>query len=117
MIDVQLGDLTVPRKAMVMWSPYLAGRNVEAWGDPLEFRPERHLDPTPEAAAQMDAAWIPFGKGPRRCIGFALAQMELTLVLARLAQRTDLVLADPAIPQPHGLVVNRPKGGVWVSSP
>jgi cytochrome P450 len=65
----------------------------------------------------MEAAWVPFGRGPRRCIGFALAQMELTLVLARLAQRVDLDLVDPTSPRPYGMVVNRPEGGVLVRSP
>jgi cytochrome P450 len=112
--DVTIGDHVIPKGAMVLWSPYLAGRDPDAWPDPLEFRPDRHLDPTPEDAARMDAAWVPFGKGPRRCIGFGLAQMELTFTLARLAQRVDLTLVDPGTPEPHGMVVNRPQGGVVV---
>ena len=62
----------------------------------------------------MDAAWVPFGRGPRRCIGFALAQMELTLILARLAMRVDLHAVNPNTPSPQGMVVNRPRGGVPV---
>ena len=112
--DVTVGDHVVPKKAMVMWSPYLAGRSVDAWGDPLEFRPERHLNPRPESIAQMQAAWVPFGRGPRRCIGFGLAQMELTLILARLALRLDLQAVNQDTPDPHGVVVNRPRGGVPV---
>lgn len=116
-IDVPVGDRVIPRRAMVAWSPHLAGRHPGAWDEPLAFRPERHLDPTPEQAARMEAAWVPFGRGPRRCIGFALAQMELALVLARLAQRVDMELVDPAPPRPHGMVVNRPAGGVRVRRP
>jgi len=96
---------------MILWSPYLAGRDPAIWDDPLEFRPVRHLDPEPVAKAVMDAAWVPFGRGARRCIGFALAQMELTLAISRLAQRwTSPRAAD--IPPPYGMVVNRPTGGV-----
>lgn len=116
-VDVAVGDRVIPRRAMVAWSPYLAGRDPRAWDEPLAFRPERHLDPTPEQAARTEAAWVPFGRGPRRCIGFALAQMELTLVLARLAQRVDLELVDPTTPRPRGMVVNRPAGGVRVRRP
>ena len=112
--EIRVGDHVIPRSAMILWSPYLAGRNGGAWDDPLTFCPDRHLDPTPEAAARMDQAWLPFGKGPRRCIGFALAQMELTLILARLAQRLDLELDRPEVPAPYGMVVNRPQGGVPV---
>lgn len=114
--DVAVGDHVVPRKAMIMWSPYLAGRSIDAWGDPLEFRPERHLDPPPEKVAQMQAAWVPFGRGPRRCIGFGLAQMELTLIVARLALRLDLQAVNQDTPSPQGVVVNRPRGGVPVRS-
>jgi cytochrome P450 len=110
--DVRVGPHTIPRGAMILWSPYLAGRDAGTWDDPLEFRPERHLAPDDAAAAAMAAAWVPFGKGPRRCIGFALAELELTLVLARLAQRVTLVPETVAIPRPYGMVVNRPAGGV-----
>ena len=116
--DVTVGPYTIPRRAMILWSPYLAGRDESAWGDALAFRPQRHLDRDidPSVAAAMHAAWIPFGGGTRRCIGFALAQMELTLAISRLAQRVDLTLETASIPPPYGMVVNRPLGGVRASA-
>ena len=45
------------------------------------------------------------------CLGFALAQMELTLMIARFAQRLDMVPTASEVPRPVGLVVNRPAGG------
>ena len=45
------------------------------------------------------------------CIGFALAQMELTLIIARFAQRLDLTPTATVTPRPVGMVVNRPEGG------
>lgn len=115
MVDVAVGDAVIRRRTAVLWSPYLAGRDPAVWDEPLRFDPDRHLDPTPEAQEAMDAAWVPFGRGPRRCIGFALAQMELTLILARWAQRLDVSLVRPETPTPYGMVVNRPRGGVWVT--
>ena len=64
------------------------------------------------SGARSTARWLPYGKGPRACIGFQLAQMELTLALARLAQRVDVTLVSPATPRPVGMIVNRPAGGV-----
>ena len=84
-----------------MWSPYLAGRHEAAWPDPERFDPDRFLDLDPAQKALSDEAWVPFGKGPRMCIGFALAQMELTLITARLAQR--LALRPTARPPPRRL--------------
>jgi cytochrome P450 len=45
------------------------------------------------------------------CTGFALAQMELTLIIARLSQRLDLRPISTLVPRPVGMVVNRPAGG------
>ena len=58
----------------------------------------------------LDIVWVPFGRGARNCIGFALAQMELTLIVARFAQRLEID-ADGPVPPPTGMVVNRPTGG------
>jgi cytochrome P450 len=111
-VDLVVGGYEIPRGTMVLWSAYLAGRDAEAWTDPLAFDPDRFLDPSPEQRALADLAWVPFGRGARNCIGFALAQMELTLVLARLAQRLDVEPLADAVPRATGMVVNRPEGGV-----
>ena len=63
-------------------------------------------------AAVTEGAWVPFGRGARNCIGFALAQMKLTLVISRLSQRLDVEPLSDALPPPVGMVVNRPAGGV-----
>jgi cytochrome P450 len=110
-VDVSVGSYTIPKRTLVLWSPYLAGRHAETWPDPDRFDPDRldDLDETQRALA--DAAWVPFGRGPRMCVGFALAQMELTLITARLAQRLDLTPTAPHPPEPVGLVVSQPAGG------
>ena len=82
-----------------------------AWPDPLRFDPDRFVDLDDDQRALADMAWVPFGRGARNCIGFALAQMELTLIVARLAQRLDLTPVSSEIPEPVGMVVNRPVGG------
>ena len=109
--DVTVGDYTIPEGTLVLWSPYLAGRNTDAWADPDSFDPDRflHLDDAQRALA--DEAWVPFGRGPRMCVGFALAQMELTLIISRLAQRLDLSPTAPHPPVPTGLIVSQPTGG------
>jgi len=110
--DIELGGHRIRRRTLVLWSAHLAGRDGRCWPEPLRFDPDRFLDPTPEQSALADLAWLPFGGGARNCIGFALAQMELTLITARLAQRIDVELVRRAPPRPVGMVVNRPEGGV-----
>jgi cytochrome P450 len=109
--DVVVGGYRIPKGTLILWSAHLAGRDERAWPDPLRFDPDRFLDLDDEQRALADIAWVPFGRGARNCIGFALAQMELTLVIARLAQRLDIEAATTTKPTAVGMVVNRPAGG------
>jgi len=110
-VDVSVGGYAIPKGTLILWSAHLAGRNAAAWPDPLRFDPDRFVDLDDRQRALADMAWVPFGRGARNCIGFALAQMELTLIVARLAQRLDLTSLSSEIPDPIGMVVNRPTGG------
>jgi cytochrome P450 len=109
--EMQLGGYHIHKSTLLVWSPHLAGRNPDHWVEPLHFNPDRFIHATDEQRALSDLAWIPFGRGPHMCIGFALAQMELALLIARIAQRLDLTPITEEVPQPIGMVVNRPKGG------
>ena len=113
-VDVRLGDHLIPRGALIAWSPYLAGRDPASWDEPLRFNPDRFAGLTPEQKSLSDQAWVPFGRGPHSCLGFALAQMELTLIVARLSQRLDLTRSTADLPRPLGMIVNRPEGGAHV---
>lgn len=114
-----VGPYEVRPRTFVVWSAYLMGRDPAYWDDPTAFRPERFLDDS-GAALDRDAvtnvAYLPFGAGARKCIGFALAQMEMQLVVSRLAQRVDLEPAFTQIPAPEGMVTSRPAGGVPVTA-
>jgi hypothetical protein len=102
-----LGGYRIPKHTLVIWSPHLAGRDPATWNDEERFDPDRFVD-RPRSAP----GWVPFGGGARACIGFALAQLEITVAVARLAQRLRLQPSAPQPPAPTGLVVNRPTGGV-----
>ncbi len=108
-VDVIAGGYRIPRHTLVAWSTHLAGRDPQYWSDPLRFDPDRHLNPTPEQAALARMAWIPYGGGSRNCLGFALAQIELSLILARFAQRLRLEPVGSEVPQPTRR--SRPQGG------
>lgn len=107
--DLVIGGYRIAKGTLILWSAHLAGRDERAWDQPLRFDPDRFLDPDRRPLA--DLAWVPFGRGARNCLGFALAQMELTLVIARLAQRINIESTTPTLPSPRGMVVNRPAGG------
>ncbi len=67
----------------VMISPYVMHRNPRYWPDPEVFDPERHTPEMKESRPKF--AYIPFGGGPRNCIGSNFAMMELQLVVAMVA--------------------------------
>ncbi|HMJ77028.1 MAG TPA: cytochrome P450 [Iamia sp.] len=110
--DLEVGGYRIPKGTMVLWSAHLIGRDPDVWPDPLRFDPDRMFDLDADAKILAETAWVPFGRGARNCIGFALAQMDITLILARLAQRLVVTPTSTAVPHPVGMVVNRPTGGV-----
>jgi cytochrome P450 len=110
--DLDVAGYPITKGTLILWSSHLAGRDPDTWDDPLRFHPNRFLDMTDDQRAAADAAWVPFGGGRRNCIGFALAQMELTLLISRVTQRLDVTPPATGKPGPVGMVVNRPQGGV-----
>ncbi|MBS2020420.1 MAG: cytochrome P450 [Deltaproteobacteria bacterium] len=89
--DVTIGEWTVPRGSEVMVWVYFTHHDPRFYPEPAAFRPERFA---PQAAAALPKmAWLPFGGGPRACIGKSFAMMEARLLLATLAQRHRLVIA------------------------
>ena len=65
-------------------------RDPTLWPDPTEFRSERHTDPS----AEQQRALLPFGLGPRSCIGQHLALAELAQATPALARLGDIELAN-----------------------
>ena len=77
----------------IMISPFVLQRHPDHWEAPNEFRPERFEDGT--AIRAKGYAFIPFGGGPRRCLGMNFAYMELLIVLAMLFRRGEWKMAVP----------------------
>ncbi len=100
----------VGRGSLVAWSPLLVGRDPATWPDPMRFDPSRHHD-----GSEPEYAWVPFGAGPRSCLGFGLARTNLTLLVSRLAQRVDLRRATSGVPEALPGVTSHPVGGVPVT--
>jgi cytochrome P450 len=100
----------IPAGATVLIVPWMLHRKPSLWERADRFEPERF---SPErAAARPRFAYIPFGAGPRICIGAAFALAEATLILATIAQRYRLHL-KPGFPvEPQGLITLRPRSGL-----
>ncbi|WP_454758794.1 cytochrome P450 [Caulobacter segnis] len=98
LVDTEVLGHPVPAGAMVTISPWLMHRHRKLWDAPTAFRPERFIDqPHPWGLE----AFIPFGAGPRVCIGAGFAMAEAQIVLASLLERFEITMADdrPVIPR------------------
>jgi cytochrome P450 len=109
--EVTLGDYTIPPGGMVYVVPYVLQRDSRWFPDPEKFDPDRFSAGRGEQVPTY--AYIPFGAGPRVCIGAAFATMEMVLVVATLVQRCRLVLAPgQREAEPLPLFSLKPRGGV-----
>ncbi len=111
--DDLVGQHVIPAGSILILSPYVTHRNPAFWPNPLGFYPERF---TPEAVQQRPRyAYIPFGGGPRLCIGDRFALMEAPLIMAAIAQRfrLNLLPGHPVVMEP--LVTLRPRHGILMS--
>jgi cytochrome P450 len=107
--DVILGH-PIPKGSTVVISPWLMHHHRLLWHDPERFDPERFR---PEAvAARTRYAYMPFGGGPRICIGMGFALQEAVLILASVAQRYRLRLVEGHPIEPVGRITLRPRHGL-----
>ncbi len=106
----RVGEFEIPRDATVGIAPFALHRSPEIWPNPEGFDPTRF---TPQAKeARHKHAYIPFGGGPRTCIGNVFALTEATLVLAMIARKFRLELLPGHELELDPLVTLRPKGGL-----
>ena len=108
--DDDVGGYRVPRGWLVFVIPYVLHRLPAFWENPEAFDPERF---TPERNADRPKfTYLPFGAGPRQCIGNQFALIEAQLVVATLAQRFRLHLAPGHRVDPWPLITLRPRFGM-----
>jgi cytochrome P450 len=108
--DVCVGCYAVPRGRPILIAPYVTHRDPRWFDEPNAFKPERWLDDLEKRLPKL--AYLPFGGGPRICIGNAFAMMEARLILATVAQRFQLRLAPGRRVEMDPLVTLRPKHGM-----
>ncbi|MFD2369177.1 cytochrome P450 [Brevibacillus sp. GCM10020057] len=109
--EVEIGGHTYQPGDTLMMSQYAMHRDERFYDDPEAFMPERFAT---DLLKRIPAfAYFPFGGGPRVCIGNNFALMEAALLLATIAQRFRLRLAEPnQVVAPEPLVTLRPKNGL-----
>jgi cytochrome P450 len=108
--DIELGGYVIPKGNNIAISTYAMHRDPALFPDPERFDPERF---SPEREAQIPKyAYLPFGAGPRVCIGNVFAMMETRILLATILQRWKLTLAPGQTVRAEQLFTIRPRGGL-----
>ncbi|MFC7593262.1 cytochrome P450 [Nonomuraea antimicrobica] len=91
--EVQVGSWSLPPGHQIMFSPYLIHRDPRWWPEPDRVDPGRWLGTESPHARHT---YLPFGAGPRVCLGTQLGMLQLTLAISRLVRRYRFDVADPA---------------------
>jgi cytochrome P450 len=108
--DIEIGGYTIRKGSTVFISPYVMHHHHQYFENPEVFDPERF---SPENEARITKfSYIPFGAGPRVCIGNSFAMMEAQLILATIAQRQRLSLLSGQDVALEALVTLRPRHGI-----
>lgn len=105
--DTKIGKHAVKRGAMLMIAPWVLHRHHDFWQKPHHFDPDRF-----SAAREHELVpntYIPFGLGPRVCVGAAFAATEATLIIARIVRRYDFAIRNAASVRPIARLTTRPQ--------
>lgn len=107
--DDHYEGLEIPQETMIVSYIYGIHHSAKHWDDPEEFRPERFNEKNKD---RHPYAFMPFGGGPRLCIGNNFALMEMELTLRRIVDHYDLELVENQQIEAFPLVTLRPKPGI-----
>jgi cytochrome P450 len=111
--DDEIGGYSIPAGTTIAICPYVLHRNPSYWEDPNTFDPDRFL---PErSTARSRFAYLPFGDGPRICIGKGFAMMEAKIVLAMITGAFQILPAGTRPVELDPGITLRPKHGMPLS--
>jgi cytochrome P450 len=108
--DDQVGDVIIPRGSMVIVYVYGAHHAPRYWKNPDDFDPERFTKD--EVKLRTPFTFLPFGGGPRVCIGQHYAMLQVLMILSELIRRYDFELVPGQTIEARPMVILRPKHGI-----
>lgn len=113
--NTQLGKYQL-MAGMEVHIPVLAlHRSREIWGDDVHlFKPERFAKGIAAATRNNPMAFLPFGYGPRTCVGLNFASNEVKIALSMILQRYRFTLAPSYVHSPVSMLTTRPQNGIQI---
>lgn len=110
--DDEIGGYPIPAGATIQIAPYLMHRDPRWWDKPDRFWPDHFAPEAIEGRPRY--AYMPFGGGPRVCLGRNFAMMEGPIVLGTLLQRYRIRPATEKVAEPEAMISLRPRKGAWI---
>lgn len=112
---VKLGRLMLPAHMDLLISPLALHHDPQIWGDDVHlFKPERFAGGVNKATNNTPVAFMPFGFGPRTCVGLNFAITEAKVALSMILQRYKFTLSPNYVHSPIQLFMVRPQHGVKI---
>jgi len=108
--DDRVGDLAIPRGSTVIVFVFGAHHAPRYWHSPETFDPDRFTKENEKTHPPF--TWLPFGGGPRGCIGGNYAMLQILMILGSLLRRYDLQLVPGQTIAPRPMVILRPEHGI-----
>jgi cytochrome P450 len=109
----RIGDVVIPAGSMVIVYVYGAHHAKSRWEDADVFRPERFVKENEKLRTPF--TYLPFGGGPRVCIGNQYAMLQILMILSTLLRRYDFELTPGQDIEERAMVILRPKNGIRMS--
>jgi cytochrome P450 len=108
--DDRVGDVVIPRGSMVIVYVYGAHHAPRYWDDPETFDTERFTKASDKLRAPF--TYLPFGGGPRGCIGGNYAMLQILMIMSVLLRKYDFQLTPGQEIEARPMVILRPKNGI-----
>ena len=108
--DDRVGDVVIPAGSMVIVHVYGAHHAAKHWPDPETFDTDRFLKGTEKE--RVPFTYLPFGGGPRTCIGNHYAMLQILMILSDLLRRYDFQTVPGQTIEARPMVILRPKHGI-----
>lgn len=113
--EVRLGNLIVPADVELLIPNLAFHHEPQYWGRDVHlFKPERFSEGVARATNNSRTAFLPFGMGPRTCVGFDFATTEAKIVLSMILQRHTIIISPTYVHSPREYVTVQPEHGVQV---
>ena len=110
--DDEAAGVAIPAGATVVAFIHGAHHAQDFWPEPDRFRPARFMGA--DMGLHNSLHYLPFGAGPKRCIGSGYAMLQMVMILNALLRRYRFQLATEAPVRPRAMIIQQPRDGLWM---